>query len=33
VYQLLKVQRAVPPVTRHDHSPKVLLDSLVKSFS
>jgi oleate hydratase len=33
VYQLLHVQRAVPPVTRHDHSPKVLLDSLVQSFS
>lgn len=32
VYQLLGVQRQVPPVTRHDRSPKVLFDSLLKSF-
>jgi len=33
VYQLLGVKRALPPITRHDHSLKVLFDSLVKSFS
>jgi oleate hydratase len=33
VYQLLGVRRQVPPITRHDHSLKVMFDSLVKSFS
>lgn len=33
VYQLLKLDRPVPPVTRHDESFKVLFDSLVKSLS
>jgi oleate hydratase len=32
VYQLLQVDRAVPPVTPHDQSLKVKLDALVKSF-
>jgi oleate hydratase len=32
VYQLLGVKRPLPPITRHDHSFKVLFDSLVKSF-
>lgn len=31
-YQLLGVRRPGPPITRHDHSLKVLFDSLVKSF-
>ncbi len=32
VYQLLGVRRPVPPITRHDRSLKVLMDSLVKSL-
>jgi oleate hydratase len=32
VYQLLQVDREVPPVTPHDHSLKVMLDALVKAF-
>ena len=32
VYQLLKVDRAVPPVTPHDKSVKVRFDALVKAF-
>lgn len=32
VYQLLDVKRAVPPITRHDHSLKVVYDSLVTAF-
>ena len=33
VYQLLKVDRTVPPVTPHDHAFKVRLDALVKAFA
>jgi myosin-crossreactive antigen len=33
VYQLAHVDRTVPPITAHDTKPRVLLDSLVKSFS
>jgi len=33
VYQLLGVRRPVPSIMRHDHSLKVMFDSLVKSFS
>lgn len=32
VYQLLEVQRPVPPITRHDHSLRVMFDTLVKAF-
>ena len=32
VYQLLQVERAVPPVTRHDQSLKVKFDALIKAF-
>lgn len=32
VYQLLGVQRPVPPITRHDRSLKVMMDSLVKAL-
>jgi len=32
VYQLLGVDRRVPPVTRHDTSPRVVLESIAKSF-
>jgi oleate hydratase len=33
VYQLLKVEREVPPVTRHDKSLRVLIDTLEKAFA
>lgn len=33
VYQLARVDRIVPPITRHDARPSVLLDSLVKSLA
>ena len=33
VYQLLKVQRPIPPITRHDRDLKVLLASLEKAFA
>ncbi|WP_316232314.1 oleate hydratase [Bradyrhizobium sp. SZCCHNR1051] len=33
VYQLLKIDRAIPPVTPYDKSLKVLLQSVVKSFA
>lgn len=33
VYQLLNVDRPIPPVTRHDHSLKVLFDAIAKSFA
>jgi len=33
VYQLLGVARQVPPITRHDKSLRVLIDSLEKSFA
>jgi oleate hydratase len=33
VYQLMKINRPIPPVTRYDHSFKVLFDSFVKSLS
>ncbi len=33
VYQLLGVERAVPPVTPHDHSFRVMFDALAKSFA
>ena len=32
VYQLLEVQRAVPPVSHHDESLKVKFDAVVKAF-
>jgi oleate hydratase len=32
VYQLLNVQREVPPVTRHDESLKVKFDAVIKAF-
>ncbi|SFL57026.1 oleate hydratase [Rugamonas rubra] len=32
VYQLLKVEREVPPVHAHDHALKVKFDALVKAF-
>jgi len=32
VYQLLGVERRVPAVTRHDASPRVILESIAKSF-
>jgi len=32
VYQLLGVDRRVPAVTRHDASPRVILESIAKSF-
>ena len=33
VYQLLKVDRPIPAITRHDKSFKVILDTIVKSLS
>jgi oleate hydratase len=33
VYQLLKIDRRIPPVTPYDKSLKVLLQSVVKSFA
>ncbi|RRS05397.1 oleate hydratase [Aquabacterium soli] len=33
VYQLLKVDRPIPAITRHDHALKVILDSVLKSFA
>jgi oleate hydratase len=33
VYQLLGVARPVPPITRHDRSLKVIMDSLVKAMT
>ena len=32
VYQLLNIDREIPKITKHDKSPKVLLDSVIKSF-
>ncbi len=32
VYELLDIQRAVPPITRHDKSIRVRLEALIKSF-
>ncbi len=32
VYELLKIDREVPPILRHDRSVKVQLDSFVKAF-
>jgi len=32
VYQLLGVERGVPAITRHDASPRVVLESIAKSF-
>lgn len=32
VYQLLGVERRVPAITRHDASPRVLFESIAKSF-
>lgn len=32
VYELAGVKRTVPPITRHDRSIKVILDSIAKSF-
>jgi oleate hydratase len=33
VYKLLKIERPVPPVTRHDKSISVLIDTLEKAFA
>ncbi|SDE91289.1 oleate hydratase [Cellulophaga baltica] len=33
VYQLLNIDREIPKITKHDKSPKVLLDSVIKSFA
>jgi len=33
VYQLMGVDRAIPPVTRHDHAPSVLLRTAAKAMS
>jgi oleate hydratase len=33
VYELLKIKRPVPPVTRHDKSISVLIDTLEKAFA
>ena len=33
VYALAGVDRAVPPITRHDHKPAVLAESLAKAFA
>jgi oleate hydratase len=33
VYQLLKIDRKVPAITRHDRSFRVLLDSVEKAFA
>ena len=33
VYQLLGIQRKIPPVTRHDKSIKTIVDSIAKSFA
>ncbi len=33
VYQLLKIARPVPPITRHDRSIKVLIETLEKAFA
>jgi oleate hydratase len=32
VYQLLRVERAVPPITPHDKSPKTQFEALLKAF-
>jgi len=32
VYELLGIDRAVPPVTRHDRSPRAQLEALIKAF-
>ena len=33
VYELLKIRRPVPPITRHDKSISVLIDTLEKAFA
>ncbi len=33
VYKLLKIDRPVPPITRHDKSISVLIDTLEKAFA
>ena len=33
VYKLLKIKRPVPPITRHDKSISVLIDTLEKAFA
>jgi oleate hydratase len=33
VYKLLKIERPVPPVTRHDKSISVLIDTMEKAFA
>lgn len=33
VYELLKIDKKIPPITRHSKSAKVLLNSLVKSYN
>jgi oleate hydratase len=33
VYQLLKIERKVPSITRHDKSLRVLIDTLDKAFA
>ncbi|MDC8756314.1 oleate hydratase [Janthinobacterium fluminis] len=32
VYELLKIEREVPPISQHDHSLKVKLDAVIKAF-
>ncbi|CAM1346835.1 protein of unknown function [Tenacibaculum insulae] len=32
VYQLLNIDKEIPKITRHDKSPKVLIDSVIKAF-
>ncbi|OBQ46641.1 oleate hydratase [Tamlana sp. s12] len=32
VYQLLDIDKEIPPITKHDKSAKVLIDSVVKAF-
>ncbi len=33
VYQLLGIERKIPPLTRHDKSIKTIIDSIAKSFA
>ena len=33
VYQLLGLTRAIPPITRHDKSIRVLIESVEKAFA
>jgi oleate hydratase len=33
VYQLLGIDREIPPVTRHDKTLRVQLDALIRAFT